>query len=168
MLSVTSQDGDEKFLYTACGESWKVSAPECVEVPAWNTASTRFPIAGWLGDGAEVVHGRTSVWVTNADSCLRFLSSLVTGKAESAPKKRAHGPSLGNAAGTGKGNGVEGKRRRMEVGCGGENREPDGADGRPGTLGGRPCKKKEPRGVKCNKTKKLIPGQLKLTSFFRV
>lgn len=95
-------------------------------------------------------------------------NSSTDGKAESAPKKRARGPSLGNAAGTGKGNGVEGKRRRMEVDCGGENREPDGADGRPGTLGGRPCKKKEPRGVKCNKTKKLIPGQLKLTSFFRV
>ncbi|XP_078273247.1 PCNA-interacting partner [Rhinoraja longicauda] len=92
-------------------------------------------------------------------------NSSTDGKAESMPKKRAHGPSLGNVVGTGKGNGVEGKRRRLEADCGGENREPDDANERQGTLGGQPCKKKAPRRVN---TKKLIPGQLKLTSFFRV
>ncbi|XP_051885799.1 PCNA-interacting partner isoform X2 [Pristis pectinata] len=93
--------------------------------------------------------------------------SEVKGKPESTTSKQAHGMNLGKA-GNGKSSGKEMKRKWLELDCDGENEPPGCADVRSVTLEGR-LWKKQPRASKENKTKnKLIPGQLKLTSFFRV
>ncbi|XP_059834494.1 PCNA-interacting partner [Hypanus sabinus] len=71
-------------------------------------------------------------------------------------------------AGNQEGSRKEMKRKRLELDSGDENKPPGCTDVKSVNLEGQRCKQPQ-RGLKDNKTKnKLIPGQLKLTSFFRV
>ncbi|XP_062915664.1 PCNA-interacting partner isoform X1 [Mobula hypostoma] len=99
-------------------------------------------------------------------------NTLPDGKPKPTTKKRAHGTNLGKAgmekAGNQEGSRKEMKRKRLELDSGDENKPPGCTDVKSVNLEGQQCKQPQ-RGLKDNKTRnKLIPGQLKLTSFFRV
>ncbi|XP_069760498.1 PCNA-interacting partner isoform X3 [Narcine bancroftii] len=80
----------------------------------------------------------------------------------------AHRVNLWKAGNEKVGSRKEGKRKQLDQDCDNENKPPGSAGARPAALEGR-WQKKAPRASKDNKMKnKLIPGQSKLTSFFRV